>query len=205
MGETRTRTGDTTIFSRAITTVEPGGSAGNSEVSSASTRMVKVRRFRKFHATSGDEARLVSQSDSLPSGPVDPADFSPVVPFERSFDAQIGVDYDRIAPDEVVATFVVRAELLDSGGRVHGGVLTAVAEGTASMGTAAGVMNDGMAASGMSNDTTVVADVTEGRLTAVATRRAAAPDLWVWDVEITGDDGRTCSLSKVMIAVRPMR
>jgi 1,4-dihydroxy-2-naphthoyl-CoA hydrolase len=143
--------------------------------------------------------------DPLPSGPVDPADFSPVVPFERSFDAQIGVDYDRIAPDEVVATFVVRAELLDSSGRLHGGVLTAVAEGTASMGTAAGVMKDGMAASGMSNDTTVVADVTEGRLTAVATRRAAAPDLWVWDVEITGDDGRTCSLSKVMIAVRAMR
>jgi acyl-coenzyme A thioesterase PaaI-like protein len=83
---------------------------------------------------------------------VDPEDLSPVVPFERSFDAQIGVDYDRIAPSEVVATFVVRAELLDSSGRVHGGVLTAVAEGAASMGTAAGVIKDGMAASGMSND-----------------------------------------------------
>jgi len=136
---------------------------------------------------------------------MDPAGFSPVVQFERSFDAQIGVDYQRIEPHEVVATFVVRAELLDSGGRLHGGVLTAVAEGTASMGTAAGVMKDGMAASGMSNDTTVVADVTEGRLTAVAKRRAAAQDQWTWDVEITSDDGRTCSLSKVMIAVRPMR
>jgi acyl-coenzyme A thioesterase PaaI-like protein len=62
---------------------------------------------------------------------VDAADLSPVVPFERSFDAQIGVHYERIAPDEVVATFVVRAELLDRGGRLHGGVLTAVAEGTA--------------------------------------------------------------------------
>ena len=128
-----------------------------------------------------------------------------MVPFERSFDARIGVDYERIAPDEVVATFVVRADLLDGRGRLHGGVLTAVAEGAASMGTVAGVLKDGMAASGMSNDTTVVADVTEGRLTAVARRRSAAPDLWVWDVEITGDDGRACSLSKVMIAVRPMR
>jgi 1,4-dihydroxy-2-naphthoyl-CoA hydrolase len=143
--------------------------------------------------------------DPLPSGPVDPADLSPVVPFGRSFDARIGVDYDRIAPDNVVATLVVRAELLDSGGRLHGGVLTAVAEGTASMGTAAGVMKDSMAAAGMSNDTTVVADVTEGRLTAVATRRAAAPDRWVWDVEITSDDGRICSQSLVTIAVRPMR
>ena len=134
---------------------------------------------------------------------MDPADFSPVVPFERSFDAQIGLAYDRIEPDEVVATVVVRPELLGRDGRLHGGVLTAVAEGTASMGTAAGVMKDGMVASGMSNDTTVVADVDEGRLTAVARRREATPDLWAWDVEIRDDDGRTCSLSKVLIAVRP--
>jgi 1,4-dihydroxy-2-naphthoyl-CoA hydrolase len=136
---------------------------------------------------------------------VDPADFSPVVPFERSFDAQIGLAYERIEPDEVVATLAVRPELLGDDGRLVGGVLTAVAEGTASLGTAAGVMQDGMVAAGMSNDTTVIAQVDEGRLTAVARRRAAAPDLWAWDVEIRADDGRTCSLSKVMIAVRPAR
>ena len=76
------------------------------------------------------------------------------------FDAQIGRRHDRIAPDEVAATFVVRAESLDRGGRLRGGALTAVAEGTASMGTAPGVMKDGMAASGMSNDMTVVAGLT---------------------------------------------
>jgi hypothetical protein len=57
----------------------------------------------------------------------------------------------------------------------------------------------------MSNDTSIVADAAAGRLTALARRRAAAPDVWAWDVEITDGDGRTCSLSKVMIAVRPMR
>ena len=103
-----------------------------------------------------------------------------------------------------MGTLEVRADLLDHGGRLHGGVLTAVAEGAASMGTAAGVMSEGMTASGMSNDTSIVADVGEGRMTAVARRRAAAPDLWAWDVEITDEDGRTCSLSKVLIAVRPM-
>jgi 1,4-dihydroxy-2-naphthoyl-CoA hydrolase len=138
-------------------------------------------------------------------GPLDPAAFSPVVPFERSFDARLGLSYDRIEPHEVVGTLEVRPELLDHGGRLHGGVLTAVAEGTASMGTAAGVMGERMTAAGMSNDTSIVADVGEGRLTAVARRRAAAPDLWAWHVEITDADGRTCSLSKVLIAVRPMR
>lgn len=136
---------------------------------------------------------------------LDPAAFSPVVPFERSFDAQIGLSYERIEPHEVVATLEVRPDLLDHGGRLHGGVLTAAAEGTASIGTAAGVLGQGMAASGMSNDTSIVADVADGRLTAVARRRSAAPDLWAWDVEISHDDGRTCSLSKVLIAVRPMR
>jgi uncharacterized protein (TIGR00369 family) len=136
---------------------------------------------------------------------LDPAEFSTAVAFERSFDARIGVSYDHIEPHEVVASFEVRPELLDHGGRLHGGVLTAVAEGAASMGTAAGVMGEGMTASGMSNDTSIVADVEAGRLTAVARRRAAAPDLWAWDVEITDEDGRTCSLSKVLIAVRPMR
>jgi uncharacterized protein (TIGR00369 family) len=136
---------------------------------------------------------------------LDPADISPVVAFERSFDSQLGVSYDHIEPHEVVASFEVRPDLLDHGGRLHGGVLTAVAEGTASMGTFAGVMGEGLAASGMSNDTSIVADVDTGLLTAVARRRAAAPDVWAWDVEITHEDGRTCSLSKVLIAVRPMR
>jgi uncharacterized protein (TIGR00369 family) len=136
---------------------------------------------------------------------LDPADISPVVAFERSFDSQLGVSYDHIEPHEVVASFEVRPDLLDHGGRLHGGVLTAVAEGTASMGTFAGVMGEGMAASGMSNDTSIVADVDTGLLTAVARRRAAAPDVWAWDVEITHEDGLTCSLSKVLIAVRPMR
>jgi 1,4-dihydroxy-2-naphthoyl-CoA hydrolase len=136
---------------------------------------------------------------------MDPADFSPVVPFERSFDAQIGLAYERIEPHEVTGSFAVRPDLLDASGRLHGGVLTAVAEGTASMGTAAGVMGEGMIAAGMSNDTSVLADITDGRLTAVARRRAATPDVWTWDVEILHEDGRTCSLSKVLIAVRPMR
>jgi hypothetical protein len=93
------------------------------------------------------------------------------VPFERSFDARIGLVYERVEPDEVV-------------GRL---------------------LSEGVAASGMSNDTSVLADVTAGEVTALARRRAAAPDVWTWEVEITDAGGRTCSFSKVLIAVRPMR
>jgi len=135
---------------------------------------------------------------------MEPRDPAPV-PFERSFDAQIGLTYERIEPREVVAALEVRPELLDRNGRLHGGVLTAIAEGSASMGTAAGVMPDGMAASGMSNNTSVLADVTAGRITVVARPRAAQPDLWIWDVEALDEQGRTCALSTVLVAVRPMQ
>lgn len=136
---------------------------------------------------------------------MEPRDFSPVVPFERSFDAQLGLAYERIEPDEVTASLEVRPELLNHNGRVHGGVFTAVAEGTASMGTMAGVLSEGMIASGMSNNTSVLADVTEGRITAVARRRAAQPDLWTWEVEARDEHGSTCALSVVLIAVRPVQ
>lgn len=127
------------------------------------------------------------------------------VPFEESFDALLGVVYEHVGPEEVRASFEVRPELLDRCGGVRGGVFTAVAEGTASMGTAVGVMADSMIASGMSNSTSVVADVDRGRIGVVARCRAALPDVWTWDVEARDEQGRTCALSDVLIAVRPMR
>ena len=137
--------------------------------------------------------------------PVQPGEHASVIPFERSFDSQLGLTYDRIEPEEVLAHLEVRPDLLDRNGRLQGGVFMAAAEGTASMGTAAGVMPDGMIASGMANDTSVVGDLTEGRMTGLARRRASRPDLWTWDVEARDGDGRTCALSKVLIAVRPRR
>jgi acyl-coenzyme A thioesterase PaaI-like protein len=128
-----------------------------------------------------------------------------VLPFGETFDALIGFSYDAVGPEEVAGHFEVRAQLLDRTGHVPSGVFTAVAEGAASMGTAVAVVSDGMAASGLSNDTTVTAAVSAGRVVVRARRRAHAPDLWTWDVESADAQGRTCAVSKVLIAVRPRR
>src|SRR5690242_10982145 len=96
--------------------------------------------------------------------------FATAVPFDDTFDARLGFEYDHIGPERVTGHFDARAELLDRAGAVALGVFTSVAEGSASMGTAAAVVPQGMAASGLSNDTTVTAAVGSGRI-AVEARR----------------------------------
>ncbi|HEV2752400.1 MAG TPA: PaaI family thioesterase [Solirubrobacteraceae bacterium] len=133
------------------------------------------------------------------------AGFEPAVPFERCLDGRMGVAYEPGVAGEARASVRVHADLLGANGLLHGGVLAAMAEGLASLATANAVLSSGMAASGMSNETRVLADVTGGMVTAIARRRAQHDDLWVWDVEAHAEDGRTCALSTVVIAVRPLR
>ena len=133
------------------------------------------------------------------------AGFEPAVPLERCLDGRMGVAYECGEAGEARASVRVHARLLGGNGLLHGGVLAAMAEGLASSATANAVVSRGMAASGMSNETRVLADVTGGTVTATARRRAQRDDLWVWDVETHTEDGRTCALSTVIIAVRPLR
>lgn len=131
-------------------------------------------------------------------------DYTPPVPFEKGFDAAYGLDMD--AADGVVTARVpVRDELLAEHGAVHGGVLAALAEATASTGTWVVVAPKGFMAMGLSNDTTVVAPVREGVIHAEARPVARADDAWVWAVEARDDDGEVVAFSRITVAVRPMR
>jgi uncharacterized protein (TIGR00369 family) len=137
-----------------------------------------------------------------------PVEFTPPVPFEEGFDSTYGLDMDveRAAAEGVVTARVpVREELLGENGTVHGGVLAALAEATASTGTWVAVMPEGLMAMGLSNDTTVTAPVSAGTIRAEARVVARGDDAWVWAVEATGDDGRTVAFSRITVAVRPMR
>jgi len=136
--------------------------------------------------------------------PLDLGDFDLPVPFDESFDATLGLTYDRVTSAEVVASFEARPELCNRNGLIGLGVFTSVAEGTASLGTAVGVRPDGRrTVSGLSNDTNLTGDVSHGVVTVRARRRAHEPDTWTWDVECLDAQGRTCAVSKVLIAVRP--
>ena len=87
-------------------------------------------------------------------------------------------------------------------GLVHGGVFAAMAETIASQATYMAVAEDGNIAVGLSNHTSFMRPILSGSVHAEARRRHAGRTTWVWDVEMTDDDGRLCALSRVTIAVR---
>jgi 1,4-dihydroxy-2-naphthoyl-CoA hydrolase len=136
-----------------------------------------------------------------------PAEYTPVVPFDECFDAVYGLEVDsRDLDDGVVRGHVeVRDELLAAHGAVHGGVLAALAEALASRGTAMAVIPHGFAAMGQSNDTTVLAAVSDGAIHCAARVVDRGAGAWLWVVDATDGDGAPVAFSRVTVAVRPLR
>ena len=134
-------------------------------------------------------SRRMGQAESSPSG----------------FAEEIGVEWLDLDPDDARARIAVEPRHLQPFGIVHGGVLTTLAESLTSAATNGAVREDGMVAMGQANDTTFLRPILDGHVNASATPRHRGRTTWVWDVEITDDDGRTCALARVTIAVRPRR
>jgi 1,4-dihydroxy-2-naphthoyl-CoA hydrolase len=128
------------------------------------------------------------------------------LPFEPTlgFDRVYGLEIDEIAEGEVRGRVSVRDDLKQPAGLVHGGVYAAIAESLATNGTAAMVFPDGNTAMGLSNQTSFLRPVTAGSITGVARARHRGRTTWVWEVELTDDDGRLCALTRVTVAVRPL-
>jgi 1,4-dihydroxy-2-naphthoyl-CoA hydrolase len=121
------------------------------------------------------------------------------------FDAFYGLELGEFTPARAEARLVVRPEHRQPWGLVHGGIYASMAEGLASLATATVVARDGQLASGMSNQTSFLRPVTSGTIRAVAVRKHAGRTTWVWEVELSDDQGRLCALSRVTIAVRESR
>jgi 1,4-dihydroxy-2-naphthoyl-CoA hydrolase len=58
---------------------------------------------------------------------------------------------------------------------------------------------------GQSNDTTFLRPISDGYANATARSRHRGRTTWVWDVDVTDDEGRLCALSRMTIALRPQR
>jgi 1,4-dihydroxy-2-naphthoyl-CoA hydrolase len=133
----------------------------------------------------------------MPESPADQA------PGRDGLGDLIGLEYVKTSPDEITARAAVTPDLLQPVGLVHGGVYAAMAESICSGGTWLAVHGDGLAAMGQSNTATFLRPITEGHVNAVARPRHRGRTSWVWDVEITDDDGRSCALIRMIVAVRP--
>ena len=88
-------------------------------------------------------------------------------------------------------------------GLVHGGAIAALAESICSRATYDAVSADGMVAMGQANQATFIRPIADGHVNATATSRHRGRTTWIWDCEISDDDGRLCALVRMTIAVRP--
>ena len=121
------------------------------------------------------------------------------------FAEEIGVEWLNLDPDDARARITVEPRHLQPNGVVHGGVYASLAESITSASTHSAVRGDGMVAFGQANHTTFLRPISDGHVNAAATPRQRGRTTWVWDVEITDDEGRPCALSRMTIAVRPRR
>ncbi len=124
---------------------------------------------------------------------------------DSPFDRHYGLEIIEAGEELVRGRVVVREELTQPSGIVHGGVYASIAEGLASLGTNIGVADHGSIALGMSNHSAFLRPIAGGTIHASARRRHSGRTTWVWDVELSDEDGRVCALSRVMVAVRPRR
>jgi uncharacterized protein (TIGR00369 family) len=118
------------------------------------------------------------------------------------FDGLYGLELLTMDDETVTAQVAVRAELLQPAGLVHGGVFASIAESICSFATWSAVQPAGQTAQGLSNQTSFLRPVTGGTIHATARRRHRGRSTWVWEVDITDDEGRLCALVRMTVAVR---
>jgi 1,4-dihydroxy-2-naphthoyl-CoA hydrolase len=122
---------------------------------------------------------------------------------EGTLEAALGFELLEVGPELATGRAAVGPNLMQPFGLVHGGVYAAMAESLASVATYMAVKDEGNIAVGQSNNTTFMRPITSGHVNGEARPRHSGRTTWVWDVDITDDDGRLCATSRVTIAVRP--
>ena len=129
-------------------------------------------------------------------------DIEPMLPLDRTFDALYGLEILSLGEEEATAQVQVTPDVLQPGGLVHGGVYASIAESLTSLATWKAVAPDGRSAHGLSNQTSFLRPILSGTIHATARRRHRGRTTWVWEVDITDDEGRACVLVRTTVAVR---
>lgn len=121
------------------------------------------------------------------------------------FDRLYGLRLLDVSETDVRAEVPVREELKQPAGLVHGGVYASIAEAIASIATGMSVLEEGSVAMGMSNSTSFLRPIVAGTVHARASRLHRGRTTWIWDVRFSDDEDRLCAVTRMTIAVRPLR
>jgi uncharacterized protein (TIGR00369 family) len=125
------------------------------------------------------------------------------VPLDQTLDAVLGFETLEVGAERARSRAKVTTSLKQPYGLVHGGVYAAMAESLASQATALAVLDEGNIAVGLANHTSFMRPVLDGYVHANARRVHRGSTTWIWEVELSDDAGRLCSLTRVTMAVRP--
>lgn len=125
-------------------------------------------------------------------------------PGEDGLAALIGLELLETGPEFTRARVAVSDRIRQPFGIVHGGTHAVIAESICSRATAEAVAVDELAV-GQAWQATLLHPIADGHVNAVATARHRGRTTWVWDCELSDDDGRLCALVRVTVAVRPRR
>jgi 1,4-dihydroxy-2-naphthoyl-CoA hydrolase len=117
------------------------------------------------------------------------------------FDALYGLEVLTLGEQEATGRVAIRDEIRQPAGLVHGGVYASLAESLTSLATAQAV-GEGRIAQGLSSQTSFLRPVTGSAIHATARRRHRGRTTWVWEVDVSDDEGRVCVLVRTTIAVR---
>jgi 1,4-dihydroxy-2-naphthoyl-CoA hydrolase len=117
----------------------------------------------------------------------------------------LGVEWLSFDPDDARARIKIEDHHLQPFGVLHGGVYCSLAESICSAAAYYAVREDDMVAMGQSNDTTFIRSIADGHVNATARTRHRGRSTWIFDVEMTDDEGRVCALARITIAIRPAR
>ena len=118
---------------------------------------------------------------------------------ERAFMKLLGLSFEEIGPERVVAFFETGVDLHQPWGLVHGGVFTAVIETAATTGAYQAVKDRGQLAVGVNNVTDFMRPHQQGRLDVVAEPLQQTKTQQLWQAVITREDGKTVARGQVRL------
>ncbi|MCU1593979.1 MAG: thioesterase [Frankiales bacterium] len=113
------------------------------------------------------------------------------------FDSLIGLRFDEVTKDQVVASFDITPQLQQPYGILHGGVLCSVVE---TVGSVSGANWSGGAVVGTSNHTNFIKASREGRLTATSKPIHRGRTQQLWEVTITDEQDRLIAIGQLRLA-----